>query len=122
MPGGRLQGREASVKLQDMVHHLVLYKLKPEVGEERLESMIRKTRSQLLKVPEVLSVRSGRKIEGKGDWGFFVSVDVESMDKLAGFQDDPVYVKFIEEVVKPNTSESLLVNYEMEPGRDIKYS
>jgi hypothetical protein len=105
-----------------MVHHLVLYKLKPEVGDERLEDMIRKTRSQLLKVPEVLSVRSGRKIDGDGAWGFFVSVDVESMDKLAGFQDDAVYVKFIEEVVKPNTSESLLVNYEMEPGRDIKYS
>ncbi|MEM7144468.1 MAG: Dabb family protein [Verrucomicrobiota bacterium] len=105
-----------------MVHHLVLYKLKPDVGEERLEDMIRKTRSQLLKVPEALSVRSGRRIEGEKEWGFFVAVDLESMDKLAAFQDDPVHVKFIEEVVKPNTTESLLVNYEMEPGRDIKYS
>ncbi|MEM8954481.1 MAG: Dabb family protein [Verrucomicrobiota bacterium] len=105
-----------------MVHHIVLYKLKADVGEERLEDMIRKTRSQLLKVPEALSVRSGRRIEGEEKWGFFVSVDLESMDKLAAFQDDAVYVKFIEEVVKPNTTEKLLVNYEMEPGRDIKYS
>ncbi len=58
----------------------------------------------------------------KADWAFFVSVDVESLGKLAMFQDDPIYVKFVEEVVKPNTSEQLMLNYEMEPGKDTKYS
>jgi len=42
-----------------MIHHLVLFKVKPEFDDEKLECMMRETRIQLLKIPEVLSVRCG---------------------------------------------------------------
>ncbi len=105
-----------------MVHHIALYQLKPEVTPEKLEEMIRATRSQLLKIQEVLNIRSGKKIDPHSQWDFFVSLDVESMDKLAMCKDDPVYVKFVEEVIKPHTREGLILDYEMEPGKNIKYS
>jgi hypothetical protein len=37
-------------------------------------------------------------------------------------QDDAIYMKFAAEVLKPNTSERLALSYEMEPGKDVRYS
>ena len=105
-----------------MVHHIVLLKLKSSVTAEKLDEMIRSSRSQLLKIPEILSLRSGKNIELDSEWAFFISMDVESTAKLAMCQDDAVYVKFVEEVIKPNIVHSLMLNYETDPGKDVKYS
>ncbi|MDB4333310.1 Dabb family protein [Akkermansiaceae bacterium] len=50
-----------------MIDHLLFYKLKPEVDEGKLEDMIRMSRSLLLKIPVVLTVRSGRTIDPESD-------------------------------------------------------
>ena len=39
-----------------MIDHIVLCRLKPEVNAEKLEEMVRSSRSNLLKIPEVLRV------------------------------------------------------------------
>ena len=41
-----------------MINHIVFFKLKPEIDDHKLEEMILTTRSMLLKMPEVFSVRS----------------------------------------------------------------
>ena len=105
-----------------MVHHIALYKLRPDVTPEVLEEMIRKTRSLLLKIPEVLSVRSGKKIDPHSEWPFFISLDFESLNKQSMFRDDPIYLKFLEEIVRAHTTDRLLLDYETDPGRDVKYS
>ena len=105
-----------------MIHHLVLFKLKPETDEEKVEWMMRETRIQLLKIPGVLSVRCGKKIEPDTEWPFFLVVEIESMDKLRAYRDDPVHLKFVEEVIKPNVVERLALDHEMEPGKDVLYS
>lgn len=105
-----------------MVHHIVLYKLKPGVEEEQLEEMMRGARSQLLKIPEVLAIRSGKRIDKNQDWPFYVAIEFGSTDKMAICQDDPVYAKYQKEVIAPNTSESLDLTYELEPSRNVKYS
>lgn len=105
-----------------MVHHLVLFKLKPEVDDEKLEWIIRQTRIQLLKIPEVLSVKAGKVIDPKSQWPFFLAVDFESMDKLAMYAEDSIHIKYVEEVIKPNTTERLALDYEMDPGKDVRYS
>ncbi len=105
-----------------MVHHLSLYKLKKGVSEEALETMIRRTRSLLLKIPEALAVRSGKRIDPDCVWPFFVAIDFETRAKQAIFRDDPVYLKYLAEVIKPYTTEGLAVDYEMEPGKNVKYS
>ena len=105
-----------------MIHHVALYKLQPGLPPQTLDDMIRRTRSLLLKIPEVLTVRSGKRIEPDCEWPFFVSLDFESLAKQAMFRDDPIYLKFLLEVIEPFTTEAMLMDYEMEPGRNVKYS
>src|SRR5215472_7474834 len=69
-----------------MVHHIALYKLKPEVTPARVEEMMMNTRMQLLKIPEVLSIKCGKRIEPEMEWPFFIAIDFESMDKFAIFR------------------------------------
>jgi hypothetical protein len=105
-----------------MVHHIVLYKLRPEVTPARVEEMMMNTRMQLLKIPEVLSIKCGKRIDPELPWPLFIAIDFESMDKYAIFREDPVHVKFMEEVIKPNTADSLTLDFEMDPGKDVRFS
>jgi hypothetical protein len=105
-----------------MVHHLVLFKLKPEVDDAKVEWMMRQTRIQLLKIPEALNVKCGKPITSDAEWTFFLSVDVESMEKLEIYREDPNHVKFVEEVVRPYTTARMALDYEMDPARDVRYS
>lgn len=105
-----------------MVHQLALYKLHPGVTEEILEEMIRRTRSLLLKVPEVMAVRSGRRIDPNSEWPFFVGLDFENRAKQRIFLDDAVHHKFLSDVIRPYTLEKMVLDYELEPGKNVKYS
>ena len=113
---------ETPISFTLMVHHIDLYKLKPEVTPARVEEMMMNARMQLLKIPEVLSIKCGKRIDEEMDWPFFIAIDFESMDKHAIFREDPIYVKFIEEVIKPNTEDSLALDFEMDPGKDVRFS
>jgi hypothetical protein len=105
-----------------MVYHIVLYKLKPEVTPARVEEMMMNTRMQLLKIPEVLSIKCGKRIDPQMTWPFFIAIDFESMDKYAIFREDSIFVKFNEEIIKPNTADALTLDFEMDPGKDVRFS
>src|SRR5256886_17451811 len=89
---------ETPISFTLMIHHVVLYKLKPEVTPARVEAMMMNTRMQLLKIPEVLNIKCGKRIDPELPWPFFIAIDFESMDKYAIFREDPIFVKFMEEV------------------------
>lgn len=110
------------IALASMIHHVVLYKLKPEVTPARVEEMMMNARMQLLKIPEVLSIKCGKRVDPELPWPFFIAIDFESMDKYAIFREDSVHVKFMEEVIKPNTADSLTLDFEMDPGKDVRFS
>jgi len=105
-----------------MIHHLVLFKVRPEVDEEKIEWMMRETRIQLLKIPEVLSIRCGKRLKENLEWPFFLAVEIENTEKLALYMTDPHHVKFVEEVIKPFTTDRLALDYETEPGKDVRFS
>jgi hypothetical protein len=105
-----------------MVHHVTLYKLKPEVTPAKLEQLMMTTRMTLLKIPEILSVKCGKNIDPKSEWPFFIALDFESMEKFAMTQDDAIFMKFVADVIKTHAVDRLALNYEMEPGKLIKYS
>ncbi|MBK8092177.1 MAG: Dabb family protein [Verrucomicrobiaceae bacterium] len=105
-----------------MISYLSLFQLKPEVTPERLETMMAQTRVLLLRVPEVLAVKTGKRVNPSDEWPWFVQIEVESMDKLAICQDDPYYFKFREEVLKPHIAEQETTAFEMEPQKNVKYS
>jgi hypothetical protein len=103
-----------------MIHRIVLYKLKPEVTPERLEVLLMQTRMQLLKIPVAMNVRCGRRIDPNNEWPFFFAVEFDSKERMAMFVEEPIYIKFIEETIKPNTQGSMVLDYETDPKR--KYS
>ncbi|MDE0859835.1 MAG: Dabb family protein [Akkermansiaceae bacterium] len=105
-----------------MIDHLLFYKLKPKVDEAKLEDMIRMSRSLLLKVPVVLSVRSGRTIDPNSDWPFYILLEFESLDKKRIFEEDPNYLKFLKVIIDPNTDRRHSADYETDPSKDLKYS
>ena len=105
-----------------MVHRISLFKLKPQVTPEKLESMMLSARMHLLKIPEVLSVKCGKTLGSREEWPFFIAMDFESTEKMAVTEDDAIYMKFVADVIKPNTSDRLTLDYEMEPGKNVKYS
>lgn len=105
-----------------MIHHLVLFKLAPEVDDATIEWMLRQTRSHLLKIPEVLNVKCGRNLEENAEWPFFLGLDFESTDKLAAYSEHPVHLKFVQEVIQPHTTERKALDFELEPGKDLRYS
>ncbi len=105
-----------------MIAHLSLFKLKPDVTEERLEEAMSRTRVLLLRVPEILAVRTGKRVKPEDPWPWFIFLEVESMDKLAIARDDPSYFKFREEVLKPLVAEECVQAYEMDPRKNVKYS
>ena len=105
-----------------MIHHLVLMKLNPDASDETVEWMMRETRMMLLKIPEVLAVRCGKRVDEKQEWPFFLSLEFESTEKLAVYMADPIHIKYRDEVILPNISTFLMLDYEMEPGKDVRYS
>jgi hypothetical protein len=113
---------ETPISFTLMVHHIVLYKLKPEVTLARVEEMMMNARMQLLKIPEVLSIKCGKRIDPDLEWPFFIAIDFESMDKYEIFREDSIFVKFNEEVIKPNIDDSLVLDFEMDPGKDVRFS
>jgi Stress responsive A/B Barrel Domain len=105
-----------------MICQVRLFTLKPEVTSERLEEMMWLTRTTLLRIREVLHLNVGKRIKQEDPWHWFVSMEIESLDKLTILQDDPHYFKFQQEVVKASVATEQALVFEMEPRKDVKYS
>jgi hypothetical protein len=105
-----------------MVCQVSLFTLKPDVTPERLEEMMWVTRTTLLRIREILHLNVGKRIKPEDPWHWFVSIETESLDKLAIAQDDAQYYKFLSEVVEESTDQQQVLTFEMEPRRDVKYS
>ncbi len=105
-----------------MIYQVSLYTLKREVTPERLEEMMWITRTTLLRIREVLHLNVGKRINPEDPWEWFVSIEAESLDKLAILQDDPHYFKFDQEVIRNSVETKQVLTFEMEPRKDVKYS
>jgi hypothetical protein len=98
-----------------MFHHIVLYKLKPDISAPQIEVIMMQTRIQLLKISVAANVRCGRRTDKSNPWGFFISVDFDSKERLRIFEEDSFYIKFVEEIIKPNMAESMVLDFDGDP-------
>ena len=105
-----------------MIHHVTYSQLSEAVTKAGFEEMIRASRTWLLKIPEVLSIRSGRNTDQQSQWQFFYSIEVDSLEKLAMVKSDAHYLKFQEAYIKGNVEHQFEMNFELDPSRDLKYS
>ena len=106
-----------------MIHHLMLLTTKPEVIPTKLEEIMVETRIRLLKIPEVNNLRVGKRVDTTNNpHTYFFSFDVENMDKLAYIHENAVFVQFEKQILGPFVAASKVFDYEMEPGKDVRYS
>ena len=105
-----------------MIQHVVYFQLRPEVDKPAMEQLVRMSRSFLLKIPEVRTVRSGRNLDPISRWQFYFSFEVDSLEKLRITLDDPFHLKLMEKWLKPNIVDSFSLDYELDPSKDLKYS
>ncbi len=105
-----------------MIQHLLFFKLKPEVDDDGVAEMMRTSRSILLKVPEVQSIRTGRSTDPESEWPFYISLEFESLEKKRIYEDDAMYLKFQKVVVDRMTASSYHMDYETDSTKDLKYS
>ncbi len=101
-----------------MIEHLVLFNLKPEVDADKVEWMLRETRIRLLKIPVVRGLRCGSRIAAGPDWSMFLLAELDSVEKLGCYRDDPVQVRFFDEVIKPNATDWIALDYQSDPAWD----
>lgn len=101
----------------------MLLKLKPDVTPEQTENIMVESRIRLLKIPEVMNLRCGKKIDlKKNPHDVFVSMDFENMTKLRNALESAVWVRYDKQVIEPHVAVLTEFNYEMDPGKDVAYS
>jgi hypothetical protein len=105
-----------------MIHHVALFQVLPHVDDAKLDQMMIAARVSLVKIPEVAGVRCGKNVDGKSSWGFFVSIEVDNLDRLRLVQQDSIYIKFLADVISPNVAEQFVADFEMEPGKNVALS
>lgn len=105
-----------------MICQVSLFTLKPGVTPDRLEEILWYTRTTLLRIREVLHLHVGKRIRPGDPWHWFLSIEAESLDKLAILQDDPHYYKFWHEVVVRSVETQQTLVFEMDPRKDVRYS
>ncbi len=106
-----------------MIHHLMLLTAKPDVLPAKIEEIMVETRIRLLKIPDVNNLRVGKRVDtANNPYTYFFSFDVENMDKLAYVQENAVFIQFERQILTPYIASSKVFDYEMEPGKDVRYS
>lgn len=106
-----------------MVHQIILAKLKGEDPEQTAEKLMIETRIRLLKVPEVLSLACGKKLDvHKNPHDFFIALEFENMNKLRAAYDNPIFDQFLRNGFEPNVVKSSTMEFEMDPAKDTKFS
>jgi len=106
-----------------MIHHLMLLTTKPDVVSSKIEDLMVETRIRLLKLPDINNLRVGKRVDLEGNpYTWFFSFDIENMDKLAFVYESAIFIQYERQVITPFIASSQVFDYEMEPGKDVRYS
>lgn len=83
------------------------------------------SRIRLLKIQDVLSLACGKKIPLEGhDHGhdLFLALEFENSLKRTAAMDHPLYQQFESQVLKGNAQKIEVLEFEMDPGKNVKLS
>ncbi len=106
-----------------MVHEIFLLKLKTGITPDQVETIMVETRIRLLKIPEVMNLKCGKKIDLRNNpHDVFVCVDFENLTKARIARDSAIFTQYEKQVLEPNVEKVVFLDYEMDPGKDVAYS
>ena len=111
--------------LYRMIHHLKLIQLKADLPANRVEEMMVESRIRILKIQDVLSLACGKKMPVAGhktSADLFLALEFENSLKRTATLDHPLYQQFEVQVLKPNAEKIEVLEFEMDPGKDVRFS
>jgi len=94
-----------------MIHHLKLIQLKADLPANRVEEMMVESRIRILKIQDVLSLAD-----------LFLALEFENSLKRTSAFDHPLYQQFEAQILKPNAEKIDVLEFEMDPGKDVRFS
>jgi len=119
------QSKGLTQPLKPMIHHLKLIQLKGGLPPQRVEEVMVESRIRLLKIQDVLSLACGKKIPLKEQESFhdlFLALEFENILKRTSAFDHPLYHQFEAQILKPNAAKIEVLEFEMDPGKDVRFS
>ncbi len=108
-----------------MIHHLKLVQLKAGLPAHRVEEIMVESRIRILKIQDVLSLACGKKIPLPGhetSHDLFLALEFENSLKRTSAFDHPLYQQFEAQILKPNAQKIEVLEFEMDPGKDVRFS
>jgi hypothetical protein len=106
-----------------MIHHLVLLTTKPEVIPTKLEEIMVETRIRLLKIPEVNNLRVGKRVDTTNNPHTCFFLLRRGEHGQAGLHPGKRGLRPVREAnPRPLRRRLEGFDYEMEPGKDVRYS
>jgi hypothetical protein len=105
-----------------MVHYISLHQLRIGTDDTAMDQLMLAVRIHLTKIHDVQGVRCGKNTDPNSLYGFFFALDCESRERLAFIQEDPNYLKMMQEQITPATWEAVQLVYEGEIGKNVRYS
>lgn len=90
----------------NVICHIVLYRMKPGTTEEDEKRLIDEARKKLPKIPGVKNLRAGKSIRGPEN-GYSVGLVMDFQDEAAleAYRVNPDHQKFVNEIAGPLVSE-----------------
>lgn len=106
-----------------MIHEVILARFPENSSPDLVEKLMVETRMRLLKVPEVLSLSCGKRIDPKTNpYPFFIAIEFESLAKKRVAYDNPIFTIFLSQIFKPAVADFTTLTFEMDPGKDVRFS
>jgi len=108
-----------------MIHHLKLIQLKGGLPAQRVEEIMVESRIRILKIQDVLSLACGKKIPVNGHDTFhdlFLALEFENSLKRTAAFDHPLYHQVESQILKPNAQKIEVLEFVMDPGKDVRFS
>ncbi len=106
-----------------MIHEVILARLPEDASPDLVEKLMVETRMRLLKIPEILGLSCGKRIDPtQNPYPFFIALEFESLSKKRVAYQNPIFTIFLSQVLQPAITDSTTLTFEMDPGKDVRFS
>jgi hypothetical protein len=96
-----------------MIHHVVLFRLKPGLGDDAGAELFEKATKLLAPIPGVQNFRVGKGLgkKAEADFPYALIMDFADEDALQGYQVHPDHLRFVKEAADPVQDEKKVFDY-----------
>jgi hypothetical protein len=94
-----------------MISHLVLIRLRPDLGGEREDRFLAQARSVLGPIPGVRNLRVGRNLRSGSPHPFALVMDFADEASLQAYQVHPEHQRFLADIIGPIVEDKQVLDY-----------